>query len=98
MWWHLGKGRWEAPSIGWGMIFLLDFLGLVSVALCSGPRARARAMGGGNLEAPSRKAFKWMPAGLGWVRVPWAWQGRRESCSEKNTVGELPCGKGSKSK
>lgn len=40
----------------------MDFPGLVSVALCSGPRARA--MGGGNLEAPSRKAFKWMPAGL----------------------------------
>lgn len=48
----------------------MDFLGLVSVALCSGPRARA--MGGGNLEAPSRKAFKWMPAGL---RVPWGLAG-----------------------
>lgn len=45
------------------MIFLLKFLGQVSMALCSGPRARA--VGVGDLEALSRKAFKWMPAGLG---------------------------------
>lgn len=50
----------------------MDFLGLVSVALCLGLRARAK--GGGNLEAPSRKAFKWMPAGL-WVLVPWGLAG-----------------------
>lgn len=79
-------------SSGWGMVFLLDFLGLVSVALCSGPRARA--MGGGNLEALSRKSFKWMPAGL---RCGCLGPGS-ESCSEKNTVGELPGGKGNKSK
>lgn len=87
----LREGR--RPPLAGG-IFLLDFLGLVSVALCSGPRARA--MGGGNLEAPSRKAFKWMPAGLGCGCLG---PGRaRESCSEKNTVGELPGGKGNKSK
>lgn len=34
------------------------------MALCSGPRARA--MGVGDLEALSRKAFKWVPAGLGY--------------------------------
>lgn len=76
-----GRG-WEAPSSGRGMIFL-DFLGLFSVALCSAPRARA--LGGGNLEAPSRKAFKWVPAGLV-VRVPWAWQGPGLRASVRKTL------------
>lgn len=77
------------------MIFLLKFLGQVTMALCSGPRARP--VGVGDLEALSKEGFQ-VDASWTWVRVLSAWQGQRESCSEKNTVGELPGGKGNKSK
>lgn len=58
---HLGKGMGGA-LLRLGMIFSPELSWLCFVALCSCPVARA--VGVGDLEALSRKAFKWVPAGL----------------------------------
>lgn len=59
---HLGKeGDGRRPPAA-GDDFSPELSWLCFTALCSCPRARA--VGVGDLEALSRKAFKWVPAGL----------------------------------
>lgn len=95
LWWHLEKG------MGGALLRLGDDFSL-GLSWPSFPRPCVQAPGpglwaGATLRLPAGRLSSGCQLASG-VRVPWAWHGRSGSCSEKNTVGELPGGKGSKSK